>query len=71
MNNDSNIPQNTASASSRPVFRVLCAWCEQLLEPATTTAGLTGTSHGICSPCALRHFGLDLEALDVEVVRAA
>jgi hypothetical protein len=71
MNANSNAPQNDASSDRRPGFRVLCAWCEQLLEPATSTAGLTGTSHGICAPCALRHFGLDLESLDVEVVRAA
>jgi hypothetical protein len=71
MNANASTQQNEASTSSRPVFRVLCAWCEQLLESATPAAGLTGTSHGICAPCALRHFGLDLESLSDDLVRAA
>ena len=53
---------------SRTAFRVLCAWCEQPIKQAKAagtgaTAALTRTSHGICKPCALLHFGLDLEAL--------
>jgi len=57
--------------SSRPVFRVLCAWCDQPIEQARRDAGLSGTSHGICAPCARRHFGIDLESLTDDVVRAA
>lgn len=48
--------------SSRPVFRVLCAWCDQPIEQARRDAGLSGNSHGICASCARRHFGLDLES---------
>jgi hypothetical protein len=55
---------------SRPVFRVLCAWCEQPIPQAHSTATLSGTSHGICQPCARRHFGLELESLVVSEVRA-
>jgi hypothetical protein len=57
------IPQCSPS-SQRPAFRVVCAWCEQPIEGTTPDAStLTGTSHGICPPCARRHFGLDLESL--------
>jgi hypothetical protein len=60
---------------SRPAFRVLCAWCEQPIKqvkPAATvsTAALTRTSHGICKPCALLHFGFDLETLSERQLRA-
>ncbi|MEP6671924.1 MAG: hypothetical protein ABJF10_22370 [Chthoniobacter sp.] len=48
----------------RPAFRVLCAWCEQPIEQTTpVAASLSGTSHGICAPCAQQHFGLDLERI--------
>lgn len=55
--------QQMSLQGSRPAFRVLCAWCEQPIHQATpaATAALTRTSHGICKPCALQHFGLDLE----------
>jgi hypothetical protein len=66
-----NTPQNDAHTSSRPAFRVVCAWCEQDIESAPPAPGLTGTSHGICAACALRHFGLDLESLSDDLVRAA
>jgi hypothetical protein len=56
---------------SRPAFRVLCAWCEQTIECAKPSTGLTGTSHGICAPCARRHFGLDLVSLSDNAVCAA
>jgi hypothetical protein len=56
-------PPPTAIASSRPAFRVICAWCEQPIESAKPATGLTMTSHGICAPCARRHFGLDLESM--------
>lgn len=48
---------------SRPAFRVLCAWCEQPIQKGmpTPSGTLTRTSHGICKPCALLHFGLDLD----------
>ncbi|MDR3404627.1 MAG: hypothetical protein P4L99_19145 [Chthoniobacter sp.] len=50
--------------ASRPVFRVVCAWCEQAIEQAKpAAASLSGTSHGICAPCARQHFGLDLEVM--------
>ena len=44
-------------------FARYAAWCEQPIRQATpaATAALTRTSHGICKPCALQHFGLDLE----------
>jgi len=64
------IPQCSLPAS-RPVFRVLCAWCEQPIEQARpVAASLTGTSHGICTPCAQRHFGLDLESLAETLAQA-
>jgi len=56
---------------SRPAFRVLCAWCEQPIKqakPAATTT-LSRTSHGICKPCALLHFGLNLETLSERQLR--
>jgi len=57
------IPQCSLSGS-RPAFRVVCAWCEQSIEQAKPVgASLSGTSHGICAPCARRHFGVDLEAV--------
>jgi hypothetical protein len=56
-------PSPSSLANSRPAFRVLCAWCEQPIEQARPATGLTGTSHGICAPCARQHFGLDLESL--------
>jgi hypothetical protein len=61
----------TAANNSRPVFRVLCAWCDQPIEQARRDATLSGTSHGICVPCARRHFGLDLESLADQTVSAA
>ncbi len=56
---------------SRPAFRVLCAWCEQPIKQskAATTAALSRTSHGICKPCALLHFGLNLETLSERQLR--
>jgi hypothetical protein len=59
------------AAGSRPAFRILCAWCEQVIDKAQPAAGLSGASHGICLPCARRHFGLDLESLTDDSVHAA
>lgn len=56
--------QPKSSVNTRPAFRMLCAWCEQTIEPKTPVIGsLTGDSHGICVPCARLHFGLDLAAI--------
>ena len=59
------IPQRSLPGK-RPVFRVLCAWCEQVLESAKPAEDLTGNSHSICPPCALRYFGLNLDARATE-----
>jgi hypothetical protein len=48
----------------RPAIRVLCAWCDQdIPQTKPAAAPLTATSHGICKPCALRHFGFELETM--------
>ena len=55
------IPTPTRSfPQPRPAFRVVCAWCEQDMPESRTSQPLTGTSHGICPSCALRHFGVRL-----------
>jgi hypothetical protein len=71
MNSNASTAQNEASPNRRPAFRVVCAWCEQPLKSAKPATGLTATSHGICAPCARRHFGLDLESLSDDLVSAA
>ncbi len=35
--------------------RVECSWCNAVMSP-----GREPVSHGICQPCALQHFGIDL-----------
>ena len=55
------IPQRPASGS-RPVFRVLCAWCERPIQPPVPPERLTGNSHGICIPCARQYFGMELDS---------
>jgi len=55
---------STPGSHSRPVFRVICAWCEQDMAASPAAQALTSTSHGICPSCALQHFGLRLEAPD-------
>lgn len=53
------IPQHSFP-DSRPVFRVVCAWCKQSIDGVPPPAGLTGDTHGICQPCARQHFGIEL-----------
>ncbi len=60
MNTHPNHPR--PETNPRPAFRVLCAWCDSTIESARPATGLTADSHGICGPCARRHFGFDLEA---------
>jgi hypothetical protein len=56
-----NTPSLPNSSARRPAFRVICAWCQQDIEGTQPAENLTGDSHGICAPCARRHFGCELE----------
>ncbi len=62
------IPQSPLPGT-RPVFRVLCAWCEEPIRQSRPSPTLSGTSHGICVPCARRHFGLELDQILVSEAR--
>jgi len=55
-----------SDSGSRPAFRVICAWCDQTIARDEQLSGLTADSHGICPPCARRHFGVNLESVVCE-----
>lgn len=40
---------------------LVCAWCGGELVKSDAESALPRTSHGICQPCALKYFGLQLE----------
>lgn len=47
-----------AQPSEPAPLQMLCAWCGVMLRPGRLT--LDGhCSHGICKPCAKKHFGTD------------
>jgi len=56
----------SSDSASRPSFRVICAWCDQSIDHEPPASGLSADSHGICPPCARRHFGVILESVFVE-----
>ena len=46
--------------SDHEPFHVVCAWCKGTLPRRAREDALDGVSHGICRPCASRHFGVEL-----------